>query len=225
MTSDLFSKVADTIFAKGAFKFGKFKLKLHETNPDAPLSPFYINIRDKNNPKPGNLDEADYDLIALSLLKVIRESDIVFDAIAGIPNAGDPIIAALERIMERDPDWNPGSFRIIKLTKVEEGGKRKIVPLPGFEYKKGERILLIDDLITKADTKLEAIRAIEEFGSVIVAIIVLVDRQQGGREQLEKAGYKLFSAFTITELFDYYYGEGKIELEEYKDCLTYIANN
>jgi len=54
------------------------KLKLHEKNPDAPLSPFYINLRDRNNPKPGPLDQDDYDLIAHCLLAIINDNQLTF---------------------------------------------------------------------------------------------------------------------------------------------------
>lgn len=174
MITPIKKEVAEMLFKKEAFQFGAFKLKLHEKNPDAPLSPFYINMRDKNNPKPGNLDGDDYILIARCLLSVVRENNLVFDAIAGIPRAGDPIVDAIERMMEYDPIMSQGDFRIIRLAKEESDGKRRIVPLPGFEYKKGERVLLIDDLVTKADTKLEAISAVKSSDSDIAGLVVFI---------------------------------------------------
>ena len=47
--------LADELFDLGAIQFGNFKLKLHEKNPNAPLSPIYLNLRTPDNPKPGNL--------------------------------------------------------------------------------------------------------------------------------------------------------------------------
>ena len=224
MLSSKHQAVAKRIFGKGAFKFGAFRLKLHDINPDAPLSPFYIDLRDKDNPKPGPLDASDYDLIVLSILETIREADIVFDAIAGIPNAGTPIINALARLMEKSSALSQGDFRVIELKKVEVDGKRKIVPMPGFEYKAGERILLVDDLITQADTKLEAIAAVEGSGSVVAGVVVLVDRMQGGREQLEKAGYKLLASFTVKDLFDFYLVEKMISAEKYSESWEYVQS-
>lgn len=211
--------VADMILKRGAFEFGAFKLKLHETNSDAPLSPFYINLRDKNNPNPGPLVKSDYFLIGAYIFNAILKSNIVFDAIAPIPRAGNPIV---EGMMS---DINQGDYRIIMLGKEEHGNKRKIVLLPGFGYKTGEKVLLVDDLVTRADTKLEAIEAIESKGSVVVGLVVLVDRQQGGREQLKKAGYDLISCFTITELFDYYLATNKVDAAKYMECINYIENN
>ena len=224
MLSQEHKKVAKRIFEKGAFKFGAFRLKLHDLNPTAPLSPFYIDLRDKNNPKPGPLEASDYDLIVVSILQTIREADIVFDSLAGIPNAADPIIKALVRLTEKSSALSQGDFRIIELKKVEVDGKRKIVPMPGFEYKKGERILLIDDLITQADTKLEAIAAAEGSGSIVAGVAVLVDRMQGGREQLEKDGYKLLASLTVKDLFDFYLTEDMITAEKYEESWKYVQS-
>jgi len=220
MREEMFTKVANMIFERKAFKFGAFKLKLHEKNPDAPLSPFYLNLRTPDNPKPGPLTEEDCVLAAEILWRKILESGLDFSAIAGIPNAGDPLAAAIEKVAA-----SPRGFRIIKLGKEVDGDKRRIVPLPGFDYKEGEKVLLVDDLITRADSKFEAIKAVEVRGLEVVGLIVLVDREQGGRRQLEEAGYKLVVAFTITELFQYYLDQGKIDPEKHRECLTYIAEN
>jgi len=220
MLVDLFARVADMIFARGALKFGAFKLKLHEIQPDAPLSPFYLNLRTPDNPKPGPLTEEDCILAAEFLWQKILESGLSFSAIAGIPNAGDPLVAAIEKVAAA-----PRGFKIIKLGKEVAGDKRKIVPLVGFTYKPGEKVLLVDDLVTQADSKFEAIRAVEESGMQVVGLVVLVDRQQGGKQELEKSGYKLISAFTITELFDYYRNRGMITPEKHAECLAYLASN
>ena len=213
MSSELFARVADMIFARVAFKFGDFRLKLHEKNPEAPLSPFYLNLRTSDNPKPGPLTEKDCVLIAELLWRKILKSGLNFSAIAGIPNAGDPLVEAIEKVAAP-----PRGFRIIRLSKVVDGDKRKIIPQPGFDYREGEKVLVIDDLITGADSKFEAIEAIEESGLKVVGLIVLVDREQGGRKQLEKAGYTLITAFTITELFNYYLEQGVIPQKSTKSA-------
>ncbi|MDD5071631.1 MAG: phosphoribosyltransferase family protein [Patescibacteria group bacterium] len=219
MSSDSFARVADMIFAREALKFGAFRLKLHEKFPDAPLSPFYLNLRTPDNPKPGPLTPEDCILAAELLWRKILESGLTFSAIAGIPNAGDPLAEAIEKVAAA-----PRCFKIIRLRKKVEGDKRQIMPLVG-DYRQGERVLLLDDLITRADSKFEAIEAIKQMGLEVAGLIVSVDRQQGGRQELEKAGYTLISAFTITELFDYYYKKGMITWEKYEECLAYLAGD
>lgn len=213
--------IARMIFAQGAIKFGEFKFKHHEKEPWRPLSPNYISLRSPENPsKPGTLMPADFNLIALWFLETLREKITSFHAVAGIPHAGDPIVEALERITPA-----PRGFRIVKLGKKEEDGKRCIVPLQGFEYKKGEIIVLVDDLVTEANTKVEAINAIREQGGIVYDLVILVDRQQGGREGLEKAGIKVHSCFLLIQLFDFYLREGMIDKKKYDECLDYMISN
>ncbi|MBU1046896.1 hypothetical protein KKH36_03930 [Patescibacteria group bacterium] len=211
------------LFEREAVKFGQFKLKLHEKNPDAPLSPFYFNIRSKDHPKnPGPLTKEDCDLIACIMLSRIEfESQLHFEAMAGLPYAADSIIESIEKMI---PDYKE-YFRIIKLHKEVSEDKRRIVPLPGFEYRDGENVLLVDDLVTKAHSKLEAIHAVESQGSVVKYLLVLLDRMQGGAEQLREAGYTLISCVTATELFDYYLMAGKINREKWVECMDYIKSN
>ena len=211
--------VARMIYERGSFKFGEFKLKLHEKNPEAPLSPFYLNLRTKNNPgMKGPLTNDDCDLIAMALVARIINKGVSYDAIAGIPYACDPFIEAIERVY-------PVGFRIVKLSKEVTKDKRRIVPKPGFEYKKNENVLVIDDLVTGGDSKIEAIEAVMSEGSVVKTLIVLVDRQQGGRKQLEEAGYNVITCFTIRELLDFYREEEIIGEEKYMACLAYLKNN
>ena len=205
------------IMEKGVLQFGAFKLKLHEKYPDAPLAPFYLNLRTADNPKPGPLGESDCELIAHCLMGLVSEHDLFFGAIAGIPNAGDPFVEAIKRIKPE-----PRGFRIIKLAKEEKDGKRKIVPAAGFDYRSGETVLLLDDLITQADSKFEAIQAVESAGSIVRDVIVLIDRQQGGVCELKKRGYNLFSVFKITDLFQYYFQSGMITDKQHDDCVAYL---
>jgi len=217
----IYQDVADMMIERGAIKFGSFKLKLHETNPDAPLSPYFIHLRTKDNPgKPGPLTEADCDLIVRALWQVALANNLSFQAMAGIPYAGDPLIRAMERML-------PGDMRprIIRLAKEVEAHRRRIVPAPGFDYKSGEQVLVLDDLVTKADSKIEAIQAIESSGSVVNDLVVLVDREQGGQAQLKQAGYNLYSCFTVTDLFEYYSATGRISQEKLNECLEYMKNN
>lgn len=213
--------IARMIFVQGAIKFGEFKFKHHEKEPGRPLSPNYISLRSPENPsKPGTLMPADFDLIALWFLETLREKITSFHAVAGIPHAGDPIVEALERITPA-----PRGFRIVKLGKKEENGKRCIVSLDGFEYRSGEIIVPIDDLVTEANTKIEAIDAIREQGGIVYDLCILVDRQQGGRDGLERAGIRVHSCFSLVELFDFYFKEGMINKEKYDACLNYMINN
>lgn len=183
---------------------GEFALKLHERQPDALLSPIYVNLR--------NLPEN----VLMDVGRVLAEIplDEKPDFCAGIPTAGIPIAAAYSQF---------SSVPVEEIfEKVQTEGGRRIV---AGKKAAGEKLLLIDDLVTQADTKLEAIKAAEGLGYQVVGVLVLVDREQGGSEQLAKAGYKLQAAFTLTQLLKYYLRSGKIDQARYDGVTNYLASS
>ena len=62
--------------------------------------------------------------------------------------------------------------------------------------------MLIDDIITDGASKFEAIEPLEEAGLVVKDLVILIDREQGGRELLAAKGYTLHSVLTISQCFD-----------------------
>ena len=81
--------LAEAIWESGAFKLGAFRLKLHETNPTAPLSPYYISMREADvepGAFPGLLEQ-----IARSIHTDSLRMGVMADCIVGIPNAGNSI--------------------------------------------------------------------------------------------------------------------------------------
>ncbi len=69
-------------------------------------------------------------------------------------------------------------------------------------YRAGERVVVIDDIITDGASKFEAIGPLEEAGLVVRDLVILIDREQGGRELLAARGYTLHSVLTISQCFD-----------------------
>lgn len=63
---------------------------------------------------------------------------------------------------------------------------------------KGDRVVMLDDVLTTGNSLLAAIREVEAVGAEVVRVICLVDRQQGGKEALK--GYDLISLFDICDL-------------------------
>jgi len=206
--------LADRLFDRGAIKFGAFKLKLHEKNPDAPLSPIYITLRTPENGGP--LINADVTAIGQELFRVAERNGVEFDLITGIPRAGEPFAAVVSQLSGKP---------LLKLGKKIEADRRKIDSIISGECRSGQRVLLIDDLVTQADTKKEAIKVCEEAGLTAVAVIVLVDRQQGGTEELKVAGYNLYAAFSLSVLLDRYVEIGVIDQAKREETMAYIAAN
>ena len=63
------------------------------------------------------------------------------------------------------------------------------------------RVAIVDDVITSGASVLQAIESVEELGCEVVVVIALLDREQGGRQNIERLGYDFEAICTITELF------------------------
>jgi uridine monophosphate synthetase len=218
------AELADMLFDIGAVKFGEFTLKLHETQPDAPKSPIFFNLRTPDNPKPGPLDAAALYLIGEVLAYMVTNGCIGgFDRIAPIPNAGDPIAVALHQALETANQDRP----LLWLSKAEADGKRKIDGVKEGEwYTERDVVLLVDDLITQAGTKLEAIDVLQDsLGQVVHDLLVLVDRQQGGKQQVEAKGINVIAAFNLDTLLAHYVATKKMTADKANEVSAYIKDN
>lgn len=211
-------QMAEILFDIGAIKFGAFKLKLHEKNPQAPLSPIYLNFRTPDNPKPGPLKDEIISMIGIFLRNLSELLDLKYHHVAGIPRAGDPIAESFFKIASAKYPF----LTILKLVKEESESGRQIVGIAEGKYCQGQIVLLIDDLITQADSKLEAIKTVEENELVVEDILVLVDREQGGIQQLKDLGYNVRAVFTLSELLGYYLLIGKIDRSMFEKVIYYL---
>ncbi len=64
----------------------------------------------------------------------------------------------------------------------------------------GEKVLLVEDIVTTGGQTLEAAKSIAACGGVVVKIVAVIDRQEGGRQNIEQAGFSFASLFTKTDL-------------------------
>lgn len=182
----------------------EFALKLHEQTPDAPLSPVYINLR--------NLPEEAINQVGIALAEVTKGEE--YDFCVGIPAAGEPIARSYSlysNLQVRDD--------IIEKVQTHQG--RRVIAR-GNTLGHNEKVLVIDDLGTKADTKLEAIGAIVSQGFKVEAVLVVVDRQQGAVGKLHSWGYEMRSVFTITQLLKYALRTGRVSQERLQEVMEYL---
>lgn len=203
MFSEAKKKLALQLLDKGAVKFGEFKLKLHDKNPNAPPSPIYIDLRILRS-LPDVMDSA----------VVVYESlanGLKFDLLADVPKAATPIVAILSH-KSRIPMISP------RIEEKEHGIIRHIDGL----FESGQHVLLIDDLITLADSKLTAITVLEENGLRVTDVLVLIDREQGGVEALRRNGISCHCAFKLRSLLDFYLEEKRITQEQYERTVRYL---
>jgi len=72
------------------------------------------------------------------------------------------------------------------------------------DVRKGDRVVIVDDVITTGKSTIEAISRAKEAGLEIVKVICLIDRQEGGRENIEALGYKVDALVLRDEVMELY---------------------
>jgi orotate phosphoribosyltransferase len=139
------------------------------------------------------LPEGSY-LVAREILRTIRDNGIQAEGIGGLTLGADPIVcpvAALSHV-----DGPPLRAFIVRKEAKEHGTARKIEG----NLEPGSRVVVVDDVVTTAGSTLKAIEAAEAAGLEVVAVICLVDREEGGTEKLTRWPY--FPLFRRSELFE-----------------------
>jgi orotate phosphoribosyltransferase len=118
------------------------------------------------------------------------------DAVGGLTMGADPIaLAVAMRSFALGENPPVRAFVVRKIPKTHGQGK-----LIEGNFKPGDSVVVIDDVITKGDSTIAAIEAIKKEGGNVAFAAVLVDRQQGGREKIEALGHQVVSAFTKADL-------------------------
>ncbi len=64
----------------------------------------------------------------------------------------------------------------------------------------GTKVIIVEDVVTTGGSSMKAVRRAEEEGLKVLGIVALVDREEGGRENIEKEGYWLKAIFTKSEV-------------------------
>ena len=174
------SKIAKALVSSGALKFGSFKLKSRAR------SPYYIDLT-----------------WLLSSPEDFRSVvNVVAEEIKPMVSSGK--VSKLASIELKGALLLPSIASILNMPCVVIRKKSKtyglIEKITGGVIRKGDHVVFFDDLITSGASKLEAIKLIEEAGGKIEAIVVIIDREQGGKENLKKQGYQVKSVTTISKI-------------------------
>lgn len=121
---------------------------------------------------------------------------IEINAIGGLTMGADPIALAIGMYSFFVKDAPPLRTFIVRKTPKSHGQAKLIEG----NFKRGDAVVVIDDVVTRGDSTISAINAVEKEGGKVAFVAVLVDRQEGGRQKIENLGHRVISAFERDEL-------------------------
>ncbi|MEW6214091.1 MAG: orotate phosphoribosyltransferase [Nitrospirota bacterium] len=124
--------------------------------------------------------------------------DLGVKGIGGLTLGADPIAYAVAYTSHLK--GRPVEAFVVRKTPKSHGTMQWIEG----NVKRGDRVVIVDDVITTGKSTIEAINRAKEAGLEIVKVIALIDRQEGGREAVEASGYKLDSIITREEVMERY---------------------
>jgi len=200
---DLENELSRILVKTGATKFGLFKLS------SGKLSPYYIDLRMiPGDPKALETVIEIYETMARSKIGVTS-----FDRIAGVPTAGVPYASILAYTLSKP-------FLYVRRETKTHGGERRVEG----QLFPGERVVLVDDLVTTGKNTLQAAEAIRAEGGQVEDVIVLIDRQEGGAAALAQAQLKLCAFTTVTRIARRLHESAVIEDDQYKAILAQIGS-
>ncbi len=197
----LVKELAKSLIKTQSLKFGVFKLT------SGKMSSYYIDLR-----LIPSYPQVFKRIIGMYTNLIVNRIGLPnFDVICGIPTSGLVFASALAYSLEKP---------LIYIRKdVKSHGTQKNIE--GF-LKPGDRVLLVDDLITTGSSLISSSEMVLGEGGVIRDAVVLVDREEGGIEKLRSFGINVHYVAKVSELAKDLYENNIIGEEEYNAVLKQI---
>jgi len=200
--SSITDKVADTLFLSGCLNFGSFKIK------SGAISPYYIDLaRLLSSPKQFCL-LAD---LAAEHVKQILVSERI-DKLASIELKGALIVPSIACKLNLP-------CIIVRKKEKSYGVTGRFA---GADLVKGDNVLFFDDVISEGLSKIEGIKPLQTLGGNVRHVLVVVNREQGGKENLEKLGFQVHALAKITDIANSLYHSNRISKEQADDVLDFV---
>jgi orotate phosphoribosyltransferase len=171
-----------TLLAGRSAKRGRFKLASGKE------SDFYVDAR-LTTMSPDGLA-----LIGPFALSALRVTGWKIDAVGGLTLGADPISYAIS-YASASSDHPLRAFTVRKEAKAHGTGKLLEGPV-----REGDCVAIIEDVITTGGSALRAIEAVRNAKVSVAGVLALVDREEGGRQAIEKAGVSVVSLTTATQI-------------------------
>jgi orotate phosphoribosyltransferase len=201
---DIAYEVGNALYHSGCLKFGRFRIK-----SGAP-SPYYIDLACLlRSPK-------DFCVVTEAAAQRIKElmTSAKIDKLASIELKGALLLPSI------------GCKTSLPCTVVRKEEKRYGATgrIAGAEVVTGEHILFFDDVVSEGLSKLEGIKPLERLGARVENIMVVVDREQKGRENLESMGYKVHALAKISDVVRLLLKEKHISEEQADAVRSYAVS-
>lgn len=189
--------LASDLITSQCIRFGAFTLKSGQP------SPIYLDLRRL----------VTYPAILRRVAQAYADilSGLQFDRLAGIPYAALPIATAISLEMNRP--------LIYPRREVKDYGTQASIE---GDFNPGETVVVIDDLATTGETKIETIQRLESAGLKVRDIVVLIDREQGAGAYLAGRGYNYYAVAGLRSLLDEWKGSGAISEEQFGEVEAFL---
>jgi len=197
----LTKQVGILLIKNDAIKFGDYILA------SGKKSPYYIDLR-LTISSPITMD---WIANALTRIVVNEIGKDKVDKILGVPTAGVPFATMVSQKL---------GIPLIyyRQARKEHGVRKKIEGT----LSRNDRVLIVDDLITTGESVIEAAEVVRDQGGVVNELVVLLDREQGGRERLRASRIEPHVLFKISDAMDWLHKVGLIGDKIYETVKAYI---
>jgi orotate phosphoribosyltransferase len=202
--STVTDKIANALYLSGCLRFGSFKIKSGAT------SPYYIDLaRVLSAPQQLNViaEEAAQKIRHISVTEPISK-------LASIELKGALIAPSIAIKLDLP----------CVIVRKEEKAYGVTGRIAGADVTKGDNVLFFDDVISEGLSKIEGIKPLLELGAAVKHILVVVNREHGGKEALEKLGYRVHALVKITDIVPSLYNSKHITKQQADAVLEYVKH-
>jgi orotate phosphoribosyltransferase len=153
-------------------------------------SNYYVDAR------PTTMSARGLSLIGALGLRELRAAGWTPELVGGLTLGADPVAYAIAAASDRDPPAING-FTVRKEAKGHGTGRRIEGP-----FHEGATVVVVEDVITTGGSALRAIEAVRAGGGLVLGVLAVVDREEGGREALLDSGVPVRALVRLTDLTD-----------------------